>query len=153
MEQNITKKPSLCNEVNHEPSPQQTNPTTTTNNIILEANHPRPGTFTMTKDYVLHTETIFPPGYRPSQTSYNEQDHSFPSTSFGQFPVSTKCTNCLDTVITRVTYQPGRKACILAGILLIVGCCLVPLCVRSCQDVIHWCPKCHEHLATFRRDF
>lgn len=143
---------SPCNGINHELPPRQIQ-TTNTANTLLEPNHPRPGTFTMEKDYVPQTEPVFPPGYLPSQSSFTNEDVSFPLTYFGEFPVSTKCTNCKDAVITSVTYRPGNVACLLASIMLIVGCCFVPFCVRRFQDVNHWCPRCHEHLGTFRRKF
>lgn len=138
-----THKSSSCNGAKQEPQ-RHTQP-----NTLLEPNHPRPGTFTMAKHYVPQSEPVFPPGYRPSQSCINPD---VPSTFYGEFPMSTKCSQCRDTVITDVTYRPGRVACLLSATLLIIGCCLAPFCVRRFQDVVHWCPNCENHLGTFKRD-
>ena len=32
-----------------------------------------------------------------------------------------------------------------------LGCCLIPCCVRECQDIEHKCPNCKAHLGLYRR--
>jgi lipopolysaccharide-induced tumor necrosis factor-alpha factor len=61
-------------------------------------------------------------------------------------PTRTQCPRCHQQVITVVNYSPGvgtlligLTICLFGGGL---GCCLIPLCVPGCQDVMHSCPAC-----------
>ncbi|XP_069761936.1 lipopolysaccharide-induced tumor necrosis factor-alpha factor homolog [Narcine bancroftii] len=78
-----------------------------------------------------------------------------PSQSFGAQPVQTTCPSCRQVVITRIRYAPGLLTWISCGGLFFVGCvlgcCLIPFCVDSLQDVDHNCPNCGVFLGSFKR--
>ncbi|XP_049427439.1 lipopolysaccharide-induced tumor necrosis factor-alpha factor homolog [Epinephelus fuscoguttatus] len=72
-----------------------------------------------------------------------------------EFPSLIVCPHCHHSVTTKVTHQPGKAAwcmCVLLTMMgFVCGCCLIPLMVRSLQDVHHSCPNCGTHLHTFAR--
>ncbi len=57
-----------------------------------------------------------------------------------------QCPRCKETVHTVVTRNPSLQAWLFAAIICVcggcLGCFLVPLCLESCQDVTHNCPRC-----------
>jgi lipopolysaccharide-induced tumor necrosis factor-alpha factor len=71
---------------------------------------------------------------QPSNLNFaNNRDH----------PTNLTCTNCRSQVTTVVNKQPGKVAFAWALILgMSCGLCCVPFCVDSCQDKIHYCPRC-----------
>ena len=75
--------------------------------------------------------------------------------SFGPDPIRVTCGNCSQVVVTNTGSSPGLLTWILSGSLLALGCwlgcCLIPCCIRECQDVDHFCPNCQKLLGTFRR--
>lgn len=78
-----------------------------------------------------------------------------PSQNLSAQPVQTTCPTCQQIVVTRVRYTPGALTWISCGGLLlfgcVFGCCLIPFCIDSLQDVEHNCPNCGAHLGCFRR--
>ncbi|KFD45159.1 hypothetical protein M513_13964, partial [Trichuris suis] len=74
---------------------------------------------------------------------------------FGADPVHVQCANCGSMVTTEVKPVAGTLSwvlcmtCALFG--LFFGCCLIPFCVPSLQDVEHHCPNCKTLLGTYRR--
>lgn len=44
----------------------------------------------------------------------------------------------------------GILGLILAGVTS-CGCCLLPLCLTSCKDIMHSCPNCHEDIGLYSR--
>lgn len=44
----------------------------------------------------------------------------------------------------------GILALCLAGITS-CGCCLFPLCMTSCKDIVHSCPNCQEEVGVYSR--
>jgi len=73
----------------------------------------------------------------------------------GPDPASITCPTCRQEVITVVQYENGLMTWILVGSCAAVGCwlgcCLIPLCVDDCKDVIHTCPNCRGFLGRYRR--
>jgi len=70
-------------------------------------------------------------------------------------PVAIVCPYCGARGMTQIDYEPGActwlsvGGCVLCGLWL--GCCLIPLCVDSLKDVVHYCPNCHHHVGKFNR--
>jgi len=69
---------------------------------------------------------------------------------FGTGPQTITCPNCRQMVLTRVDYQNGAAVWIICLIIClfggIFGCCLIPFCVDSLKDVIHYCPACNSQI-------
>ncbi|KAG0345498.1 hypothetical protein BG004_003662 [Podila humilis] len=66
------------------------------------------------------------------------------------------CQHCHHLVLTETT--PENGSCTYLGILALIlagvtscGCCLLPLCMTSCKDVMHSCPNCHEDIGLYSR--
>lgn len=131
--------------------------------LSLEPAHPRPATFTTSVKYMPRQQEVFPSGYQPPGSKINSQysHHSreitiavnTSLTNYGEFPVSTRCPNCKETIVTAITYRTGSFTWILAGSLVLFGCCLLPFCIHSCKDVIHLCPRCEHILGVYKRTF
>uniref|UniRef100_A0A0X3Q988 Lipopolysaccharide-induced tumor necrosis factor-alpha factor homolog n=1 Tax=Schistocephalus solidus TaxID=70667 RepID=A0A0X3Q988_SCHSO len=72
-------------------------------------------------------------------------------------PQSTQvlCPTCRIMVFTEVSYESGFLAWICCFFIFILGgvwgCCLIPFCIESCQDVYHRCPSCHGLLGVYSR--
>ncbi|RUS80891.1 hypothetical protein EGW08_011362 [Elysia chlorotica] len=64
------------------------------------------------------------------------------------------CPSCGKDGTTMITSRPGKVACLfclcLAGVGCFYGCCLIPFCVKQCQNTQHLCPNCGIVLATKR---
>ncbi|CAL8087605.1 unnamed protein product [Calicophoron daubneyi] len=65
------------------------------------------------------------------------------------------CPTCGKHVRTKIDYEPGPMTyalccciCLFCGCL---GCCLIPFCVHSVQDVVHSCPECETKLGKYSR--
>ncbi|XP_072336901.1 lipopolysaccharide-induced tumor necrosis factor-alpha factor homolog isoform X1 [Scyliorhinus torazame] len=78
-----------------------------------------------------------------------------PTQRFGFQPMQTTCPSCNQVVITRVSHSPGALTWLSCGGLFLVGCvfgcCLIPFCVESLQDVEHNCPNCGRHISSCKR--
>ncbi|KAG0357048.1 LITAF-like zinc ribbon domain-containing protein [Gamsiella multidivaricata] len=66
------------------------------------------------------------------------------------------CQHCHHLVLTEIT--PENGSCTYLGILGLLiagittcGCCLLPLCITSCKDMMHSCPNCHEDIGLYSR--
>ncbi|KAG0243170.1 LITAF-like zinc ribbon domain-containing protein [Mortierella sp. GBAus27b] len=66
------------------------------------------------------------------------------------------CQHCNYLVLTETS--PENGSCTYVGILGLLlagvtscGCCLLPLCMGSCKDVMHFCPNCHEEIGLYSR--
>ncbi|KAL7059353.1 hypothetical protein AAHC03_013108 [Spirometra sp. Aus1] len=72
-------------------------------------------------------------------------------------PQSTQalCPTCRTMVFTEISYESGFLAWICCFFIFILGgvwgCCLIPFCIESCQDVYHRCPNCHSLLGVYSR--
>jgi len=73
----------------------------------------------------------------------------------GPDPSAIQCPTCKQQVVTMVEYENGTMTWILVGTIAAfgcwLGCCLIPLCSPSCQDVVHKCPNCSCFLGRYRR--
>ncbi|XP_012668348.1 lipopolysaccharide-induced tumor necrosis factor-alpha factor homolog [Otolemur garnettii] len=73
----------------------------------------------------------------------------------GSWPVRTVCPFCGHSILTVTTPYPGILtwlmciSCLLGG--CVMGCCLIPFCIRALMDVKHSCPMCHRVLFYHRR--
>ncbi|KAF9191410.1 hypothetical protein BGZ51_007414 [Haplosporangium sp. Z 767] len=66
------------------------------------------------------------------------------------------CQHCNYLVLTETT--PENGSCTYLGVLGLLlagvtscGCCLLPLCLSSCKDMMHSCPNCHEDIGLYSR--
>ncbi|KAK3826708.1 MAG: LITAF-like zinc ribbon domain-containing protein [Linnemannia gamsii] len=66
------------------------------------------------------------------------------------------CPCCHHLVLTETSTENG--SCTYIGILALFlagitscGCCLFPLCLTSCKDIIHSCPNCQEEVGVYSR--
>ncbi|KAK3825489.1 MAG: LITAF-like zinc ribbon domain-containing protein [Benniella sp.] len=71
-------------------------------------------------------------------------------------PAVVVCQHCSYLVLTETT--PENGSCTYVGILGLLllgvtscGCCLLPLCITSCKDIMHSCPNCHEDIGLYSR--
>ncbi|GAB6029993.1 hypothetical protein CHUAL_005685 [Chamberlinius hualienensis] len=75
--------------------------------------------------------------------------------AYGEQSMQVQCGYCRATVFTQTKVKPGGLSwlvfalCCLFGCWL--GCCLIPFCVDSMQDVEHYCPNCKAKLGTYSR--
>ncbi len=69
------------------------------------------------------------------------------------FPV--QCPYCRSIVTTKTVHVAGCMAylsCLVVGVLTsFLGCCIIPLCMRRCKDVKHYCPECNQLIAVYKR--
>ncbi|RUS76342.1 hypothetical protein EGW08_015904 [Elysia chlorotica] len=109
-----------------------------------------------------------PPGAYPppGQQGYGHQPHA-PTTvvvsqppitlvqSFHSVPVRCTCPHCRAEIVTATHFESGTFSWVMCVIICLLGCamgcCLIPFCVEGCQDVIHTCPNCHQHIARWSR--
>jgi lipopolysaccharide-induced tumor necrosis factor-alpha factor len=65
-----------------------------------------------------------------------------------EIPENHVCQWCGVQGITTTERVPGLLTYLASGAICLVGCwlgcCLVPFCVDSCQDVEHYCPSCRQ---------
>nr|KAF6488616.1 hypothetical protein HJG59_000133 [Molossus molossus] len=70
-------------------------------------------------------------------------------------PVHYQCPYCGNYIITVTTPVPGILTWMLCTTLFVfgcvLGCCLLPFCVDSLQDVSHSCPVCRNELFRYHR--
>ncbi|KAK3826316.1 MAG: LITAF-like zinc ribbon domain-containing protein [Linnemannia elongata] len=66
------------------------------------------------------------------------------------------CPCCHHLVLTETSTENG--SCTYIGILALClagitscGCCLFPLCMTSCKDIVHSCPNCQEEVGVYSR--
>jgi len=74
---------------------------------------------------------------------------------FGPYPKNMKCYHCGEQIATTIDRKAGAITWILCTALCIVGCfcgcCLIPFCASSTQDIMHKCPKCKKFLGAYER--
>ena len=93
---------------------------------------------------------VDPPGQQPQPVA------SFIAANVAKTsPVLLQCPFCSRVVTTETNYQAGWLTwvtcwlCMFAG--GVAGCCLVPFCIGSFQDVRHVCPQCRQTVAVYTR--
>ncbi|XP_071126345.1 lipopolysaccharide-induced tumor necrosis factor-alpha factor homolog isoform X1 [Mytilus edulis] len=74
---------------------------------------------------------------------------------FREVPVRTQCPACQADIMTSTRYETGTLTWISIGALCLfgcwLGCCLIPLCVDPCKDVVHSCPNCKQMVGKYNR--
>ncbi|XP_076272374.1 lipopolysaccharide-induced tumor necrosis factor-alpha factor homolog [Rhynchophorus ferrugineus] len=72
---------------------------------------------------------------------------------YGPDPIFMTCPFCNKPITTVIKTKPSKKTHLLALILCFLGgcccCCLIPYCVPSCKDKLHYCPRCDTYLGTY----
>ncbi|KAF7267721.1 hypothetical protein GWI33_019079 [Rhynchophorus ferrugineus] len=72
---------------------------------------------------------------------------------FGPDPIQMTCPYCNSPITTLTTARASKKTHLMALLLCFLGgyccCCLIPYCVASCKDIIHYCPRCNHYLGTY----
>lgn len=70
-------------------------------------------------------------------------------------PILVKCPFCKTTVTTEIKPVSGCLSWLccmgLTMIGCVYGCCLIPFCSTRLRDVEHFCPKCHNTVALYKR--
>lgn len=84
----------------------------------------------------------------------NNGAHHSPHTAH---PENLVCQSCQSQVISRVEHEAGERTHLTALLLCVLGggacgICLVPYCMKDCQDAVHYCPQCGTRIGqkTFR---
>ncbi|CAD5220673.1 unnamed protein product [Bursaphelenchus xylophilus] len=76
------------------------------------------------------------------------------ATQYGPYPMSMACYYCHHHIVTRLQNRCGVLAWLICGAMALVGCwpcCILPLCITKCQDVLHFCPNCNNFLGSYKR--
>ncbi|XP_059160354.1 cell death-inducing p53-target protein 1 homolog [Physella acuta] len=100
-----------------------------------------------------------PGGYQSSQANTSTIVVAQPTVtlvqSFNAVPVRCSCPHCRADIVTATHFETGTFSWVICVILCVLGCdlgcCLIPFCVEGCQDVIHTCPNCRQHIARWNR--
>lgn len=75
--------------------------------------------------------------------------------TLGPYSTQVTCPKCKATVMTSTRSECGLLTFLSAGLCMVFGgvfgCCLIPFCVRSCQDIEHRCPNCKHYIGIYRR--
>ncbi|KAG7335345.1 hypothetical protein KOW79_001941 [Hemibagrus wyckioides] len=91
----------------------------------------------------------YTPGNMQSQSTDRNRFVNYES-QLGRSPGMATCTSCREQVLTQVTYKVGTYAWLMCLLFIlcgfIIGCCLLPFCLKFFKDVYHSCPKCHRVL-------
>uniref|UniRef100_A0A2K5Q5A8 LITAF domain containing n=1 Tax=Cebus imitator TaxID=2715852 RepID=A0A2K5Q5A8_CEBIM len=70
-------------------------------------------------------------------------------------PVQAVCPYCGSLIITVTSFVPGTLSWLLCTTLFVfgcvLGCCLLPFCIRTVMDVKHSCPVCRRELYHYSR--
>ncbi|GLV45879.1 uncharacterized protein CBL_11676 [Carabus blaptoides fortunei] len=72
-------------------------------------------------------------------------------TDFGRTSQIIRCPTCHNMVLTKMRSSVNPNTHIFALILCGLGCwpcALIPYCIRSCQDIDHYCPICETYLGS-----
>ncbi|XP_025058923.1 lipopolysaccharide-induced tumor necrosis factor-alpha factor homolog [Alligator sinensis] len=74
---------------------------------------------------------------------------------FTSKPASTICPSCRQAITTQVVYRLGKLSYLLCSGMCAtgccLGCCLIPLVLKACKDVDHYCPRCQFHIFRYKR--
>lgn len=77
------------------------------------------------------------------------------TSSLGSHSQRFVCPSCHQDMVTKTTPTAGLLTWILSGACLVfgcwLGCCLIPCCIRECQDIEHRCSNCKAYIGTYRR--
>ncbi|XP_061129760.1 lipopolysaccharide-induced tumor necrosis factor-alpha factor homolog [Syngnathus typhle] len=76
-------------------------------------------------------------------------------TELRNHPGYVQCPKCHDEVTTVKVLCPSLWAVYVCSMIalggLICGFCLIPLCIPSCWNVHHYCPRCHKRIYVYNR--
>ncbi|XP_064628693.1 cell death-inducing p53-target protein 1 homolog [Lineus longissimus] len=89
-------------------------------------------------------------------TRLEDSEDMTPLDKFSDQPMVIDCPNCkAKDVTTDTAAEAGTYSCLCCcGIFFVggvLGCCLIPLYFRGCQDITHICPKCHTVIGKLDR--
>ncbi|CAJ0928885.1 unnamed protein product [Ranitomeya imitator] len=98
-----------------------------------------------------------PPGY--NEIPGNPQPIILPQvifkTELGDNPGLAVCPVCNVPCTTSVQYKSGCLTILLCCLLFffgcVLGCFLIPCCVKGCKDVNHYCPNCKHLIYKYKR--
>ncbi|CAF3087939.1 unnamed protein product [Rotaria socialis] len=98
----------------------------------------------------LNTPNV-PNAPQTEHTAVQQSVASVPPTGvFSEQPIKCVCFQCGATILARATKENGILTWLLCGGLLLIGCwcgcCLIPFCVDSVKDTVHYCPQCSTTL-------
>ena len=105
---------------------------------------------------------------RQEQYSYQNQAHSpYPMMGqpgapytvtmvqqFREVPCRVVCQYCNTEGITKIRYKSGTltwASCFFISLVMPLGCCLIPFCLKACKDPVHFCPHCDSIVGRYSR--
>ncbi|CAF1286941.1 unnamed protein product [Rotaria sordida] len=109
-----------------------------------------------------------PPPYEEKTTPYPNQNApptgyptqqqplfvGTPMVYLSEYPVQCVCPRCGAHIVTRAEKTTGLFTWLLCGGLVVfgcvLGCCLIPFCIDSAKDTVHYCPNCSYVLGAKR---
>ncbi|XP_040297084.1 lipopolysaccharide-induced tumor necrosis factor-alpha factor homolog [Bufo bufo] len=102
---------------------------------------------------------VFPPPPPYSDTGYQQQPIFAPQvifkTDLADNPGLAVCPACNQPCTTTIKYKSGCLTTLLCCLLFffgcVLGCFLIPCCVKSCKDVDHYCPNCQHLIYKYKR--
>ena len=150
-------------------SPQQNDSDIVKDSMYPNANIPTEGGFPPSPN-MANAYPQPPPKYSesaniPHQNAPLPQPHQVGGTTtyvyvneqmlFGPSPMHVQCPHCHQAVMSKIKYSAGVMTWIVFGVCLFfgcwLGCCLIPFCMDSCQDVDHFCTNCNAFLGNYKR--
>ncbi|KAL7038522.1 hypothetical protein ACKWTF_009597 [Chironomus riparius] len=69
----------------------------------------------------------------------------------GPKSVKITCVHCSTIIKTDIVSEPSMMTHSASIMLIPFCCCCLPYCCKSCNDVLHYCPRCKEYIETYRR--
>ncbi|KAM4025403.1 lITAF domain-containing protein [Anomaloglossus baeobatrachus] len=102
---------------------------------------------------------VYPPPPPYNETTGQPQPIIVPQvifkTELRDNPGLAVCPACNVPCTTNVQYKSGGLTILLCFLLFffgcVLGCFLIPCCVKSCKDVDHYCPNCKHLIYKYKR--
>ncbi|KAM4632539.1 lITAF domain-containing protein [Discoglossus pictus] len=102
-----------------------------------------------------------PPAYQvnmePPPPQYQNPGNypGFVKSHLTDIPGRAVCPSCNLPCVTRLEYKSGCLTILLCCLMFfcgfILGCFLIPCCIKSCKDVNHRCPGCNSLIHKHKR--
>ncbi|CAF1448207.1 unnamed protein product [Didymodactylos carnosus] len=106
--------------------------------------------------YIQNVDEIPAPSVGQQQQQQPQQPQQiYTPPKFRDVPVEARCPNCGYTGATRVKYVSGLLVWLAVLVLVlfgfILGCCLIPFCVKAMKDTKHLCTNCGTTLGSYKK--
>lgn len=121
--------------------------------------YPRPAGTQQASPTGLTAPVSFPPDAPYPPSNDRAPQHRAVMLDFIQFGPNQQpsvCPRCGATCITSTRQRSSLLTWLCCGFLWIIpglqcGCCFIPFCWGSCDDLEHYCPNCHQLLGIYKR--